>query len=48
MIEREPPRATGQPNAWHAQMSAAPTAELIGWPNEQNECEATPAKSARV
>ena len=48
VIEREPPRATGQPPAWQATISAIPTAELSGRVSGLNACAATPPNSARA
>ena len=46
MIAREPPLATGQPNAWHASISAQPTDELIGRVSGAKAWAATPPNSA--
>ena len=46
LIACEPPRATGQPKRWQAQISAMPTDELIGRVSGLNACAATPPNSA--
>jgi hypothetical protein len=47
-IAREPPLATGQPNAWQASIRAQPTDELIGLVSGAKAWAATPPKSARA
>jgi len=48
LMARDPPLATGQPNAWQASIRAQPTDELIGLFSGLKACAATPPKRARA